>query len=369
MRTLSVLLFSVVAVAVLASCGGEPSEGAEGVEGSSRAADSTLSVVDTIGVELGDSVRMFGTLGAVCYTTGGNIVVADIGQMRIRMFSADGVHLASGGRRGEGPGELSTPSGVFAVPGGGVAVPDRMGGKIVYYDSTLALDHEWTGFEGRPPGQLVPLPDGAIVGTEIDFDRREGRMRNSLCRWEAGAAAPSVTYMERTADFDHRNPRQAWHDTAIYFAVFEDGRVVSTPESREECVITCRSPGGELLWEVERPFERTPRPEEDIMWEREMIRRRIVRRGGDASFADQVEVPEWSEAVVDLQVVDGRIWVRRGGTAVPRYEVLDESGRLLFTCSVPELPYGSGVTLHASEHGVLAFESNPMDYYKVYLLE
>jgi hypothetical protein len=355
---------------VISCNGSDPGGGVStaGTEAPAAAADSQLSVVDTIGVELGDSVRMFGTIGTVCYTTRGDIAVGDVGQMRLRLFSPAGEHLASGGRRGEGPGEFAAPGGLYPVPGGGVAVPDRMGGKIIYYDSTLSLDHEWKGFEGRPPAEMVQLPDGAIVGTEIDFDRSSGRLINRLCRWEAGGSSPSLTYLERSADFNRQNPRQAWHETAIYFAAFEDGRVVSTPESREECVITCWSAEGEMEWRVDRPFERTPRPEEDIAWEREMIRRRITRRGGDASFADRMEIPQWSEAVIDMQVVEGRIWVRRGGSAVPFYEVLDSEGNLLFTCSVPELPHGSGVEVYVSSHGVLAYESNPPDYYKVYLL-
>lgn len=358
-------------VAVLSCDGGGGGEGGSTASSGEAAAsaDSQLAVVGTIGVELGDSVRMFGTIGAVCYTTDGNIVVGDVGQMRLRMFSPAGEYLASGGRRGEGPGEFAAPGGVYPVAGGGIAVPDHMGGKIIYYDSTLSLDREWKSFENRPPAEMVQLPGGPIVGTEVDFDRRNGRLVNRLCRWEAGASAPSVTYLERSADFNRQNPRQAWHETAIYFAAFEDGRVVSTPESREECMITCWSAEGEMEWRVDRPFERTLRPEEDIEWEREMIRRQMTRRGGDASFADRVEIPQWSEAVIDMQVVEGRIWVRRGGSAVPFYEVLDSEGNLLFTCSVPGLPYGSGVEVYVSSHGVLAYESNPLDYYKVYLLE
>ncbi len=372
MRTLKALVPAVVGIFAL-SCGGTEAENgtvsAEGAGERHSSADSQLTVVDTIGVELGDSVRMFGTVGAVCYSTEGNLLVGDVGKMRIRMFSPSGEHLHSGGRRGEGPGEFAGPGGLYPTPGGGVAVPDRMGGKIIYYDSTLSLQREWKGFAGRPPAEMVQLPGGSIVGTEIDFDRQEGRLVNRLCRWEPGAAEPSVTYLERSADFNRENPRQAWHETAIYFAAFDDGRVVSTPESRQECVITCWSPEGEMEWRVERPFERVRRPEEDMAWEREMLRRQMTRRGGDASFADQVEIPQWSEAVIDMQVVDGRIWVRRGGSAVPFYEVLDGRGGLLYTCSVPELPYGSGVEIHVSTHGVLAYQSNPMDYYKVYLLE
>ena len=361
---------AVTALLGLAACNGGGGRGdAASLEQRAMDADSQLVPVDSIGVELGDSTLMFGTVGAVCRTSSGRIAVADVGQMRIRLFSRDGRYLYSGGRRGEGPGEFSMPGGVFPTPDGGIAVPDRMGGKIIYFDSTLSLQREWNNFSGRPPGTMTALPDGGMVGTEIDFDRANGSLSNSLCLWPADSAQPSVTYMERSAPFSRENPRQAWHETAIYFAAFPDGRVVASPESREECLITCWNADGERLWEVERPFQRVPRPQEDIMWEREMIRRQITRRGGDASFADQVEIPQWAEAVIDLQVVDNRIWVRRGGSAVPFYEVLDEDGNLLKTCSVPRLPYGSGVVVHISSHGTLAYQSDPLDYYKVYLLD
>ncbi|MFO7949154.1 MAG: hypothetical protein R6U36_02165, partial [Candidatus Fermentibacteraceae bacterium] len=81
MRQLVVITLFAVVAAVLSCDGDGGGEGGSNASSGEAAAsaDSQLVVVDTIGVELGDSVRMFGTVGAVCYTTAGDIVVGDVG--------------------------------------------------------------------------------------------------------------------------------------------------------------------------------------------------------------------------------------------------------------------------------------------------
>jgi len=81
----------------------------------------------------------------------GNLYVLDASGHRILKYGPDGEHLATYGRQGEGPGELSQPLGMTIGPGDTIWVTDFSNTRL-------------TGFpqDGGEP-RLVPLPEGAGV--------------------------------------------------------------------------------------------------------------------------------------------------------------------------------------------------------------
>jgi hypothetical protein len=332
--------------------------------------DVTLVPVDSIGQEMGDSNYVFGMINTADFTSDGNLVVGDLLRMKILMYSPEGEFLYSGGSQGEGPGQFGSPTGMFPTPDGGVAVSDRNGSKIIFYDSCLHLKRELGGFLPNPPNQLALLDDGAVVGTMLSFNRAGGDIANALQRWEHGETEPSVTYRETSGEIVPGNFQKTFQQVAMDFDAFSDGRVVVCPASTEEYVLECYDPQGELLWRKDLPFERRKVPEEELELQRELMRQNLRRSGRNPEAADHMELEEWALAVVDLQVVaDEEIWVRRGHTVVPLFDVFDDQGELQYTCTVPDLPYGRGVGFALSEHGFLAYLAQPEDYAKLYILQ
>lgn len=61
------------------------------------------------------------------------VYIADALDCVVKIFSTDGRYLGSIGRKGQGPGELSFPSGV-CVSGGAIAVADKMNFRIQLFD-------------------------------------------------------------------------------------------------------------------------------------------------------------------------------------------------------------------------------------------
>lgn len=61
------------------------------------------------------------------------IYVADAGSCRILVFDAQGTFLRAVGRKGQGPGEFATPTGLCLTKDGGFAVADRDNNRIQHF--------------------------------------------------------------------------------------------------------------------------------------------------------------------------------------------------------------------------------------------
>jgi hypothetical protein len=367
MKIIPGLSLILILVFVIGCTGGDSNP--ESVSSEESTLLSILVPVDSIGIEMGDSNYVFGVIRAADFTTAGNVVIGDISTMKMSMFSPGGEYICSGGRQGEGPGEYAAPSGITPSPGGGIMVTDMMGGKFIFYDSLLVFSHELSGFISNPPNSPVILDDGHIVGTRFIFNNEEGNLSNSLHRWEPGETEPKLTYFSIRGEFNQQNPQEIFHSTAINFCALPDGRVISSPMSTEEYIITCYTTEGEIDWEIQRSFERTRRSDEEIEIEREMMRAAMRRNGRDPAYVDQIEFHVWADAVTDLRTDGERIWARRGGVLVPLFDIYSTEGEYLYSCNAPDLPYGSSIAFRISPQGILAYLANPENYSKIYILK
>jgi hypothetical protein len=78
----------------------------------------------SIGIEDGEPAYMLARLGGATRLSDGRIVVAERSTHDIRFFDANGRHLYSTGRRGDGPGEFREPFYMHVIPGDTVYVGD-----------------------------------------------------------------------------------------------------------------------------------------------------------------------------------------------------------------------------------------------------
>ncbi len=91
------------------------------------------------------------------------------------VFSADGAHLATIGRRGAGPGEFRGLSSMTLLPGDTVALTDNGNQRMTLVDAALNPVREVV-----LPGQIlaavaVHWPDAVIVNALMDAPERSGR--------------------------------------------------------------------------------------------------------------------------------------------------------------------------------------------------
>lgn len=81
---------------------------------------------------------------------GGEVFVSDgYGNACVHRFSADGRHLGSWGSPGAGPGQFSTPHGIWVDEAGRVLVADRENDRVQLFDAGGAWLGEWRGLH-RP---------------------------------------------------------------------------------------------------------------------------------------------------------------------------------------------------------------------------
>lgn len=151
----------------LAACGepDAPSENAAGTDPLTLAqladaVDARWTMVEELRVGPGDGPQQFGGLKGLVALEDGGFAVLDSQSQEIRVFDAGGAHVATHGRRGEGPGEMEFPNGLMSRDGL-LWAPDPANVRMSLFDPV-------DGFlEVRPYAtNLTEWVWGGAVGTE-----------------------------------------------------------------------------------------------------------------------------------------------------------------------------------------------------------
>ncbi len=159
------VLFSVVLFLSL-PCGEESSEITE-----ENREESSLELViaDTIGIEIGDSNYVFGTIIDAAFMPDGRIVLLDPVRNRVSIFNPEGEFLFSIGNTGIGPGEFNEPSSIAILSNGDIAVADHMQYKIVFLDSLFGFEREIGPFIPQPPVKVWAGKESSVVGLQVHY--------------------------------------------------------------------------------------------------------------------------------------------------------------------------------------------------------
>lgn len=104
------------------------------------ALEQTLS----IGELDGPPEYLFEAIVSLAVDDEGTIYALDRRAAEVRAFDTDGAYLRSYGRKGEGPGELMSPSAVAVLSDGRVLVRDARNRRVQAYRPDGTADDEWT---------------------------------------------------------------------------------------------------------------------------------------------------------------------------------------------------------------------------------
>jgi hypothetical protein len=395
MKKILFVIFSALIFAL--SCGEQPAtdestggdnEGnavAEAAEYVLPEADVYITLSDSIGVEMGDSNYVFGQILGADVTPEGKIAVLDMQKSCISIFSPAGEFIQRIGRQGSGPGEFQLASGMSFFPGSegivvseitvadslepGVVVSDAMGGKLIYFDTDMEYMMDAQGFFPSPPTPLTAVNNGAIVGMKPEFlQNEEGMfMGFTVARWEMGEAEPSVIYFESMSPFDPSDLSSLQNDIAVFGATPE-GIVLISPMSTDMFEFTVWSPEGEELFTVtDEDFERVLKTQEEIDIETEAVNNRMVQGGMPESMANWEPDP-YRTSIAGLWVDElDRMWVTKGTTLTPSYNVYDMEGNLLFTAALDAGSRAQTWAIVIKENRFLAFDADPEFFPQVFI--
>jgi hypothetical protein len=376
----SIILISLLVL--LGACGSQEPEAAGTVPDSTAVseapvteeyslpeADVYLTVTDSIGVEIGDSNFVFGAIAGGLFTPGGNIAVLDMQKMRVSIFSPEGEFLTSVGRQGSGPGEFLMPAGFTFLPQGDLIVSDAMGGKLVRFDSLYAYVGDVAGFFPSPPSTLAGVGPDAIVGMKPDFlqDETGMYMGFTVARWEWGQVEPAIVYYSDMKPFDP-NDLSSIGESIVFFGAAPGTPIFTAPMTSEEFTFTAWSAEGEELYTVTNDhFQRVQKTQEEIDLETELVNARMVQQGMPPEMANWEPEP-YRLAIAGLSPDGmGRLWVTRGTTLTPTFDVYDMEGNLLFTAALDAGESASTWAVIIGADRFLAFDANPEDYPRLYI--
>ncbi|WP_419950444.1 hypothetical protein [Candidatus Palauibacter sp.] len=129
----------------------------------------------SIGTAEGDAAYELFRVGGAMRLSDGRIVVANAGTGELRVYDPDGVHLASWGGQGDGPGEFGAmaPGGVEPWPGDSLMATDPFSSRISIFSANGTFGRALR-LQGGYQRVVGPLPDGRVfAATLTSFERGE----------------------------------------------------------------------------------------------------------------------------------------------------------------------------------------------------
>ncbi len=371
-KRMSVLV--VISLMILAGCGNEEANSEPGEISDSAEQMVELTITGTIGVELGDSNYVLGSVQQIDHDLDGNILVLDRSACCVRVYSPMGEFIRQISNQGSGPGELLNPMSMTVVGDGRVFVETPYSGGM----HAFTTEGEWLGivtpFFNNPPMNTIGADGNAYAAMRLEVLPNESgdlTCTTFIGRYEEGEE-PVVKYWEYEFPFDPNNLTALLQNSLMgrVFTADRSGNVYITELTSENYLVQGFRSDGELFFEVEKDVERVEKTEEEIIDEELYVVAYLESLGANGVVLDYNADPyrnSISEVEVDGQ---GRIWVRRGTVLEPVFDVYNAAGEELFTASVPEA--GDDAVFwdfNIDEQGIIAFSINPELFQQIYIFD
>ncbi len=357
------------------SCSGENTQ----LENSSSEHDDnhadvcTLTVVDSIGVELGDSNYVFGAIREVDIGPDGDIFVLDWIKRVIFRYSSDGEFVQRIGGPGSGPGEISQPGFFEVLDDGSICVVDANG--WLRYDSageSVSTQPD----EGRRIRYMNSADSIFIIGAKVEVEWLDDQMQitKRICRFDSQQPdSVIVEYLQmqyhlETAEMNEFMRAVARVDLFPMLFAAGDGFVCIAPDPVEESEILIFHEDGSAANTLILPYQAVQKTEEEIVEEKRFIEAFFHRFTGYTNRVDWIPLPN-HPMITNLGVDSlNRIWVQRGFELDPTFDLYDVSGEQLTTAVLPGRDDTAHWKFNISRRGILAVPEDPESYYSVYII-
>jgi 6-bladed beta-propeller len=299
-----------------------------------------------VGGEDGDMI--FGMMVDSLEDADGNVYLLDAQLCQVEVFSADGEHLRTVSRQGDGPGELRLPQNMILLPDNTLAILQLFPAKFV----NLTLDG--TPCEGLTFGGVSSPQTGfsaafqatcrggtTLISAQKSTPSETGQLRNQYLSALSADGAEAVRFREADMTMDFSNPRFVEKDLLPAFllshTVDGQGRVLAVRD-RNEYAIEVYNPDGSLLRVIEREFQNRNRDTDEVRRLNALVD--AWTEGFPGEMIRDLETIEPS--IVDMHVDDdGILWVQhsRSGRDQPEgvlltYDTFSPDGAWLQEVSI-----------------------------------
>ncbi len=371
-KKMSVLV--VLYLVILAGCGYEEFSESPGEISDSAPQTIEMSITGTIGVELGDSNYVLGSVQQIGHDLDGNILVLDRSACCVRVYSPMGEFIRQISNQGSGPGELLNPMSMTVVGDGRVFVETPYSGGM----HAFTTEGEWLGivtpFFNNPPMNTIGADGNAYAAMRLEVLPNESgdlTCTTFIGRYEEGEE-PVVKYWEYEFPFDPNNLTALLQNSLMgrVFTADRSGNVYIAELTSENYLVQGFRSDGELFFEVEKDVERIEKSEEEILDEELYVISYLESMGANGVVLEYNADP-YRNSISEVEVDgEGRVWVRRGTVLEPVFDVYNAAGEELFTASVPEA--GDDAVFwdfNIDEQGIIAYSINPELFQQIYIIE
>lgn len=319
---------------------------ASGVERvvSTPSSDAGWTLVEEmrIGTTGGEGPESFARLKGLAVLADGRIAVLESLAREVRVFGADGAHLATHGRHGEGPGEFQDANGLMLAPDGRLWVPDARIQRMSVVDAVDGFVESfrfepwgwgWTwGGRMASDGRVfypasVRIDDQTSCSTvricpSATRQRRVLRVYDQTMTEMSSPPMQDADFsLEQPSAFCWSSPTGAMGCMAVpWYAgrvahIDPSGAVWSTTAGNPDYRIGKWTPGGDTAFVA--VVERAPVPVAPA--ERDSAEARVLDAAPEGTDLDLSRIPDVKPTVGDIFTsAEGDAWVR---TRIPGVEV------------------------------------------------
>ena len=358
--------YLAVACLLVLACGNE--ESAEPLEDASEISIDTLIVTDSIGVLMGDSCYMIGSIVSAEALPDGHVILFDRSNGLISTYDEDGNFLFSFGGLGEAPGEFTLPGGMTVLNDGRIAVMDWMDREVCFFSA----DGEYLG--SRPnPGFEMPLSmtaagDSCFVVYSCPTREIEDtyKMGYELNIWEGTSGEPRATLFTHLFDFGQED--YDFRPGYLTVTAGSDGSVYLYRMNSEDYLIEVYNLDGQPTDTVSS---------EPVLIHSEDIERYIYIPVATFMVQDENgngqqisgEFTEFAPQVENLGIDSlGNLWAQRGTTGEMMWDVFSPDGQIIRHVTLNAFPDTAMIHVEVNEHGIVAWDRFPEDYPRLYRL-
>lgn len=333
-----------------------------------------ITVLDSIGIETGDSCYVLGSIIYAEVSSSGSILLLDQSACCIREFSPDGTYMRILSGKGSGPGELLFPQEMAVQADGKIIVEDMFKRALVILAGNGESLSELTNWELSPPKAIVSVDTNHIAGCAIGYDMES--LDLSLI------FKPTLYPLDDTG-----RELEFFADTLIIVNVQEvpmtptgmlgysmmtsdqrNGRVFYANMSTDQHEVRCWDVQGNLFFSFSLGIPPVARTSDELLEETEYARMQFASLGLN-TLPEGFEPDPLHVLVFGLGVdEDGNLWIQRGTEERPVFDIIDTDGDHIGTAEFPRT--GRHWKFSISPNGSLAWNLDPVSgFQKVYILD